>query len=211
MRVSVKRLGGRLTIKSSMDAMIPGNGRHPIQPASTEAKCLRFDMNYMKPRWLQLLISLLSTLTSVLKSACAATTPNDQTLGEMCLPIQGVSSNSTPVGFTPWPGLPPFGYQLSVNPQVAMTYTQIYVTADRPYARTQEIVAFVQNFQTEIEEHYGRGSEIIPRKVGVKLPDPESGCNWHMYIQSRHFSKPMVTASVGFPSFRLGVSLRSIG
>lgn len=178
-----------------MDAILPGNGQHPIEPASK----LRSVMAHTMRRWLQLFVTVLTTSTIFFKSVCAATIPNNPILSGMCQPNQGVSSNSTPVGFTPW-DMPPFGYQLSENPRVAMTYTQIYVTADRPYARTEDIIIFVQNFQTELEEHYGRGSEIIPRKVGVKLPDPQSGCNWDMYFESRRFSKPMLTASVGYSS-----------
>ena len=164
-------------------------------------------MDQMSLGWLQLSLVVLGSLTTVFKGICAATIPNDPIPGGMSSstniqPNQGASSNSTPVGFTPWPSQTPYGYQLSQNPRVAMTYTQIYVTADRPYARTEEVIVFVQNFQTELEEHYGRGSEIIPRKVGVKHPDPQSGCYWHMYFESRRFSKPMVTASVGFSSFR---------
>lgn len=195
-----------------MDAKLPGDRQYPVKPASK----LKSVMEHTRRRWLRLFVTILAMSTIVFKSVCAATIPNNPILGGMCSstsiqPDQGISSNSTLVGFTPWPSEPPYGYQLSQDPQVAMTYTQIYVTAKRPYARTEDVIVFVQDFQTELEEHYGRGSEIIPRKVGVKHPDPQSGCYWHMYFESRRFSKPMVTAGVGFPFFRLGVSSKSIG
>ena len=191
------------SIKSSMDAILPGNRHYLIEPASK----LRCAMVHTRRRWLRLFVMVLSALTIGLKTAaCAATIPSNQILGGMCQPSQGVSSNSTALRFTKWT-LPPWGYQISENPRVAMTYTQIYQTAGRPYARTEDVLAFLQDFQRELEEHYGSGSEILARKVGSKLPDVESACYWHIYFESRRFSKPMVMASVG----RLAFILKATG
>ena len=190
------------SIKSSTDAILPGNRQYLTKPASK----LRCVMDHTRRRWLRLFVMVLSALTIGLNTAaCAATIPSNQILGGMCQPSQGVASNSTALRFTKWT-LPPWGYQISENPRVAMTYTQIYQTAGRPYARTEDVLAFLQDFHRELQEHYGSGSEILARKVGSKFPDVESACYWHIYFESRQFSKPMVMASVGHSPLILKVT-----
>ena len=99
------------------------------------------------------------------------------------------------VGFSKWPSLPII-ITISTTPPLVMTYIRIAKAPKLVASRTEEIFSFISDFQEDLNEHYSEGSDILPRKVGRRIPDPDSECWWDIRFETEIFSKPQLTASV---------------